>query len=148
VISIRASSSSSSSSDTCSRTILKQTLATLLIFVFVSCKWVMSCSYYYFGSTKGSALRLAADHESSDPKDNYYMNCHVCRLESRIWWVWLSFPVLTIEFDAHPQLLLAAAGGCRRRAGSAQQVDQIFLKIWRKSGLLQTWQIRWKIYEE
>jgi len=63
----------------------------------------------------------------------------------------LSFPVLTIEFDAHPQLLLllaAAAGGCRRRAGSAQQVDQIFLKIWRKSGLLQTWQIRWKIYEE
>jgi hypothetical protein len=65
----------------------------------------------------------------------------------------LSFPVLSIEFDAHPQLLLilllaAAAGGCRRRAGSAQQVDQFFLKIWRKSGLLQTWQIRWKIYEE
>jgi hypothetical protein len=40
----------------------------------------------------------------------------------------LSFPVLTIEFDAHPQLLLllAAAAGCRRKAGSAQQVDQIF----------------------
>jgi hypothetical protein len=43
----------------------------------------------------------------------------------------LSFPVLTIEFDAHLQLLLllaaaAAAGGCRRAAGSAQQVDQIF----------------------
>jgi len=41
----------------------------------------------------------------------------------------LSSPVLTIEFDAHPQLLLllaAAAGGCRRRAGSAQQVDQNF----------------------
>jgi hypothetical protein len=66
----------------------------------------------------------------------------------------LSFPVLTIEFDAHPQLLLlllaaAAAGGCRRRAGSDQQVDQNFKdleEIW--TGLLQTWQIRWKIYEE
>jgi hypothetical protein len=41
----------------------------------------------------------------------------------------LSFPVLTIEFDAHLQLLLLlllAAAGCRRAAGSTQQVDPIF----------------------
>jgi hypothetical protein len=41
----------------------------------------------------------------------------------------LSFAVLTIEFDAHPQLLLlapATAGAGCRRAGCAQQVDPIF----------------------